>query len=229
MFRLAVACLAVLALSLSALAADKENVVIAKDGIRVMTTTPAKAGTPYVDNSPNSATAIYDNLAYGYPKAVYWCCYGGLLAGINSTYGKQQGTAVWQAAGFTPSKNMNVTWVALAIGYQSGTTNDVIVTINEDNSGIPGTVLAQWKVSNLPVFGTCCKIKGHSVPKGGLEVTAGTPYWVVISTEANSDFQGAWDFDVKDEIDTIPDAYLIFGVWYPFPANMNFSFGVRGQ
>jgi hypothetical protein len=221
-------CLAVLTLSLSALAASKENIVVAKDGIRIMTTSPTKAATPYIDNISSSAVTLYSNLAFGYPKAIYWCCYGGLLAGPNSSYGQKNGP-VWQAAGFTPTSNLTVTKVKLGIAWQSGNTNDVIVSITADNNGVPGTVLSKWKVTKLPTFGTCCTVMSHKVPKGGVAVTAGTPYWVVISTEANSDFQGAWDFDIKDEIDTIPDAYNYKGVWYPFPANINFSFGVYGQ
>jgi len=227
-FHRTVACLAVLTLSLSAMAASNDNIVAGKNGIKIMTTSPAKTGTPYIDDGSSSLVTLYSNLAFGYPKAIYWCCYGGLLAGAQSSYGQKNGP-VWQAAGFTPAANMTVTNLKLGIAWQSGTYNDVIVSITTDNNGIPGTVLSKWKETNLPVFGTCCTVTNHKVPKGGVAVTAGTPYWVVISTEANSDFQGSWDFDIKDEIDTIPDAYNYKGVWYPFPASYNFSFGVYGK
>ena len=227
-------CLAALAFSVSALAADKTNITVTKGGIRIMTTSPAEVGAPPAkvasgDNGPEAGTAIYNNFAFDYRKAIYWCCYGGLLAGPNSPYGLQHGTAVWQATGFTPTSNTTVTSVKLGIAYQSGNFTDVIVTNNADNGGIPGAVLATWKMKNMPVFGTCCKVKGHAVPNGGVAVTAGTPYWIVIGTETTSDFQGAWDFDVLDQIDAIPNAYYYQGVWYPFAAVMNFSFAVYGK
>lgn len=228
------ACLAVLVFSLNALAADKTNITVAKDGIRIMTTGPVKAGaqnakaTP-ADNGPEAGVAIYNNFAFDYRKAIYWCCYGGLLAGPNSPWGLQQGSGVWQATGFTPSSNMTVTSVKLGLAYQSGNFTDVIVTLNADSGGIPGAVLSTWKMKNMPVFGTCCVVKGRAVPNGGVAVTAGTPYWIVVGTEANSDFQGAWDFDVSDQIDAIPNAFYYAGVWYPFAASMNFSFAVYGQ
>lgn len=227
-------CLAALAFSLNALAADKTTITVAKDGIRIMTTSPAKgaarhAKAPAVDNSPESGAALYNNFAFDYRKAVYWCCYGGLLAGPNSVWGLEHSGGVWQATGFTPSSNMTVTKMKLGIAYQSGNFTDVIVTLNGDNEGIPGAVLATWKMKDLPVFGSCCEVKGHAVPNGGVAVTAGTPYWIVIGTEASSDFQGAWDFDISDQVDAIPNAYYYQGIWYPFAANINFSFAVYGQ
>jgi hypothetical protein len=225
-------CLAVIAFSLNALAAEKANITTAKDGIRI-STCPVKsvaqdAKTPAVESAPESLAALYNNLAFDYRKAIYWCCYGGLLAGPNSTYGLEHGTAVWQATGFTPGTNMTVTSVKLGVAYQSGTFTDVIVTINADNGGIPGAVLSTFTVKKMPVFGSCCEVKTSSV-KGGVAVTAGTPYWIVIGMEPTSDFQGSWNFDISDQVDAIPNAYLYDGVWYPFDANVNFSFGVYGQ
>lgn len=221
-FSRTVVCLAALALSSGAWAVSKDAVTVSKDGITIRTTAPLKGNAPYVKQNAGGGQAIYDNLANNYPKGVYWCCYGGLLAGPHSAYGRE----VWQAAGFTPSQSLTITSVSLAISYQSGNTTDVLVSINADNNGAPGAVLQQWQVSGLPIFGTCCVVTTNET---GVAVTAGTPYWVVVSTEADSDFQGAWNFDIKDQIDQVPNAYYLNGTWTVFPASMNFAVALYGQ
>ncbi len=225
-------CLAVLAFCLNALAADKTQITTAKNGITIRATAPAKTTAQTAktaDEAPAVGTVVYNNFAFDYAKARYWCCYGGLLAGPNSPYGQQHQTAVWQATAFTPTTNITVTSVKLGVAYQSGSFTDVIVTINADDGGVPGSVLSTWKVKKMPVFGSCCQIKTNSLPNGGVAVTAGTQYWIVVGTEADSDFQGAWNFDSFDQIDAIPNAYYYAGSWYTFEASMNFAFAVYGQ
>jgi hypothetical protein len=215
--------LAALALGTSAWAANKDVITVGKQGVTVVTQAKSSGKTSAVKRNTSGSQLIYDNFAYTYPNGLYWCCYGGLIAGPQSAYGRE----VWQAAGFTPTQSLTITSVSLSLMYQSGNTTDVLVSINADNNGQPGTVLQQWQESGFPTFGDCCVVTtntGVSVP-----VTAGTPYWVVVSTESTSDFQGAWGFDVKDQIDQVPNAYYIGGQWYPFAASMNFAVGVYGQ
>ncbi len=221
-FSRVVVCLAALAISVNAWAANKDTINVGKNGITVTTSASLKGNTAYVKKQASGSQVIYDNFANYYPKGLYWCCYGGLLSGPNSTAGRE----VWQASGFTPSQSMTITSVSLALSYQSGNTTDLLVSINADNNGVPGAVLQQWQVDSLPTFGTCCVVTTSTT---GVAVTAGTPYWVVVSTEADSDFDGAWGFDDQDQLDPIPNAYYTNGAWTPFPAAMNFAVALYGQ
>jgi hypothetical protein len=54
------------------------------------------------------------------------------------------------AAPFTPGGTLILSNIALAISNISGTNGAVIALMNSTSSGVPGTVLESWQVSNLP-------------------------------------------------------------------------------
>jgi hypothetical protein len=63
--------------------------------------------------------------------------------------------------------------------------------VNDDNNGKPGNALHTWIMfSNLATFGSCCTLQTAKVP-GGIPVTKGTMYWLVLRTFNNND--GTWD------------------------------------
>jgi hypothetical protein len=214
--------LAVLALaSVTAFAASKDGIITSKDGRKTIATERAKSFTPFV---PGKDPVIYGNFAIKYPDGVYWCCEGGTISGPNSVLA----TEYWEAAGFTPSASVNVTKIKVAVGYVTGTTTDVILSLNDDANGIPGNVIKKWKVKNLNTFGSCCTVESKS---GSIAVTAGTPYWVVVSTEATSDIWAAWNIDDTLQLptDAIPSAYYTGGVWTGYQGYPGFAFEVDGK
>ncbi|MGO9649578.1 MAG: hypothetical protein ACLPOO_16165 [Terriglobales bacterium] len=200
--------------SLTAFAASKDGIEISKDGRMVFAAKGAsKASTPYVEENAG-LIAIYDNVARKYPDGVYWCCEG---YGINGPDNPVGFGGEWLAAGFTPSTSLNVKGIQVAVGYNpfGETFTDVIVTLNADSGGVPGAVLESWTVQIGSIdFGSCCTLeteRSTSIP-----VTAGTQYWVVVSTEDNSDVVAAWN---ENDAKQLPTDAVPWAV-YCTPASM---------
>lgn len=238
-FARVVLCLAVLAFSLTALAASKD-VVLSKDGKKtVFTGAPSKASKPYAE--PDAASVIYGNLATKYPDGVYWCCEGATITGPDNFLDSNLFPGYFEAAGFTPSASANVTKIKVAVGWVNygETYTDVILSLNNDSAGVPGTVIKKWKVQIGSVaFGSCCTVESKS---GTIPVTAGTPYWVVLSTEKKSDVWAAWNIDDTLQLsgDAIPTAFYCTNAagscgsnnntWYSYQGYPGFAFEVDGK
>jgi hypothetical protein len=195
---LAVICLAVIAISVSALAAD---VTTSKDGRMTIATKATKTSTPYVRHDAGE-TAIFDNLAVKYPKGTYWCCEGATIFGPKVVLGGTTEPEYWEAGAFTPTAAATVTSVEVAVGfvnYESGETNTVTVGLYDDNSGVPGKLLAKWTGKSLPTFGTCCTVVAKS--DLSVSVSANTQYWVAITTTKSSSIWAAWNVNDSDQVD----------------------------
>ncbi|HTZ96082.1 MAG TPA: choice-of-anchor R domain-containing protein [Terriglobales bacterium] len=169
-----------------AMAANKNEIALSKDGRQ---TTVAKAASPFVPQSlepPSNVVMIYDNASH-YPLGVYWCCNGWTISGSGSQLGFQAADAL----PFTPSVNATVTRIGVAVSYISGD-NEVTVSLNADNSGLPGASLASFTISNLPSLGMCCAVELQII--SGISVTAGTQYWIVVQpTTPASTTWAAWN------------------------------------
>jgi len=94
-----------------------------------------------------------------------------------------------QGMAFTPSSNTLLTQIDVAVFWESGT-NSVILTLDSDNSGIPGTVIDSWTLNNLPSFGFCCTAETVTA-LSPISLTAGDRYWLVIAPGA-SDTHADW-------------------------------------
>lgn len=199
--------LCALAAASLALAANDRQMVRADDGALQVANSPDATWTPYADD-PSSGPLIFGNLATNYPKGLYWCCDSLIVQGPG------QGYEVWSAAAFTPAASATVTKITVAVGYQTSTKNyDVLLSLNADHNGLPGKALQRWKITfpgGKPVLGTCCAVKSKT---GSIPVSARTQYWVVLSTEINSDIWAGWNLNDRDEIDHIVYAQYINGVW----------------
>lgn len=206
-----------------ALAGGQSRVVRSDKGVLKMTTTRRGTTTPYAER-PSNDPLIFGNLATKDPKAVYWCCAAYPVTGPKSPAGEN-----WTAAAFTPAANATVTKVTVAVGYESSTKNfDVLLSLNADNNGVPGKALKTWKVTfpgGKPIFGTCCTVKSGT---GSISVSANTKYWVMLSTEADSDIWAGWNSNDSDQIDQIPYAQYSNGAWTTYP-NLGPAFAVYGQ
>ena len=164
---------------------------------------------------------IFSNLADRYPKGEYWCCEGYNIMGPNSGAGEQ-----WMAAAFTPSADHTVTKIEVAVGYSQGT-NGVVISLNKDSNGMPGTALKTWHASGLQNFGTCCAIVVKS-DKSGIPVGAGKQYWIVLSTNGNeTDTVDAWNFNDTNQVDLTTLASYTNNQWTVFQAS-GVGFAVKG-
>jgi len=95
----------------------------------------------------------------------------------------------WVALPFIPAANSHVTVLVLAIGWISGT-KKVNIGLYTDNGGQVGTLLASGSSSHIPTFGVCCGLTGVRIPSTA--VTAGTQYWIGVTTDDTNapDFTG---------------------------------------
>ena len=165
---------------------------------------------------------IFSNLASKYPKGVYWCCTGYNVMGPNSGVGEQ-----WMAAAFTPDADGTVTKIEVSAGWSEGT-NGIVISLNNDDNGMPGQALQTWNVSDLPFFGTCCTLL--KVSSQGIPVTGGQQYWVMLKTNGRElNTVDAWNVSDADQIDQATIASFSSNEWHVFQAAPGVAFAVKGN
>jgi hypothetical protein len=143
---------------------------------------PSQPFTPAVRASSNLVT-IYSTLGKG--NHVY-----SQLSGFG-VLGTDTGQILPEmvANGFRPTADHVVTEVQVGATHLQGT-NVLVVSLNEDNFGVPGKALHTWHFSNLPVVWSCCTLQTGKYAKG-IKVKKGKLYWVVLRPEQK--FQDTWD------------------------------------
>jgi hypothetical protein len=183
-------CFVVLALAVSAVAADRSNFTIV--GRSVVVKHPAKVITPNVWRDP-ALTTIAGNLS-DFPFGVYFALYNYYVTGSNNTIGVPE---YWQAIPFTPSANVKAMEVDASVVWAEGT-NEVVLGLYDDAKGLPGKAIHTWHVKNLARFGSCCQLAtGKSA--SGINLTKGKQYWVVAKTDStNSNVFDGWDLNTTD-------------------------------
>src|ERR1700733_2134405 len=161
--------LIVLATAVSSLAADHSNLILTDKGVIVKHA--SKVITPGVPHDPSLKT-IASTLS-DYPFGVFFCCDGYYITGLTNLLNVVP--EYWQAVPFTPAANMRVREVEASALWDEGT-NAVVMSLNRDSGGLPGTPIHTWKVTNLATIGTCCQLAtGKS--KTGIAVKKGVQYW----------------------------------------------------
>jgi hypothetical protein len=182
--------------TLSALAADKNGVVLRQDGTTKVVNNPVQV---VARKGASSLIAIYDNIGTAYPKGSYWCCQENFF--VLGPTAETNTAEYWRAAAFTPKADYTVTKVEVAVGLIEGT-NGLILSINEDASGVPGKAIKTWSLSGLPAFGTCCTVETR-MDAAGTPVNANTRYWLVLKTNTkDSNTFAAWNVNDVDQIDS---------------------------
>ena len=195
--------LTVLALaSVTVLAANREGVVVSKDGRTTIATKRTPSVTRTEPNDPSLVT-IYDNIATADPKGSYWCCEGYTITGPTALSGFPE---YWEAGAFTPSANHTVTKVEVAVGFVEGT-NGLVLGLYSDASGVPGKAIKTWALSSLPTFGSCCTVEART-DAAGISVTAGTQYWILLKTnKKETTTWAAFNVNDTDQIDSQVTAF----------------------
>jgi len=181
-----VLCLAVLAfVSVTALAASKDGFVTINGGRQTIALKGQSSFTPAAKPSAKLKT-IYSNLGSS-STDVYNCCSGWTIGGSSGAAGEQ-----WIAMPFTPKKASTIKQIDVAVGYVSGT-NEIVISLDADTSGLPGKTIHKWHFKNMPTFGSCCTLDTVKYAKG-LKVKAKKQYWVTVTTDAtDADLWGAWN------------------------------------
>jgi hypothetical protein len=189
--------------SMTACAAGQDEVVRSKDGR--MTFVPRRTSS-FTGSAPSDQglVTIFDNIGRAYPKGSYSCCDAFTVAGP-----AQSGPEAWQAAAFKPAANHTVTRIEVAVGLNAGTA-DVVLSLNHDHNGLPGAAIKTWHLTNLPLAGQCCTVEVKE-DAAGIPITAGTQYWLVVSTRKGSDFQGGWNANDTNQVNSMKTAYYCSG------------------
>jgi hypothetical protein len=130
---------------------------------------------------PGGTVTIFDNINRKQPQNEYSCCYVFGVIGPNNGIASHM---LFDAMGFTPASNLKVVEIDVAASYGIGT-NEISIALYNDKGGVPGTALKVWSVTNLPPQNTCCALTVLTAP-GGIPVTAGQRYWVVMRTDHTS-------------------------------------------
>lgn len=219
------ATLALLALACSvAAAAPPRGISLSKDGtvVRILNGTGIYAAPPH---HAKDAKVIFSNIAVKYPLGLYFCCSGATVAGPASALGSQN----WTAMQFTPAANATVSEIDVAIQLIEGT-NLVDFGLYTDKGGVPGKLLKQFKAKGFAGTGSCCGLAVGKDSKG-IAVSAGTPYWVAITSDTKgADVFANWPFNTSDQLDSVPSAVNKGAGWAPdggaIPAA---TFAVYGQ
>jgi hypothetical protein len=199
------------------------RVFLMPDGMAVATR--PSASHLYPRNLAPGEAPIYDNLAGKYPDGTYYCCVGWVVSGPDVPLFGQ----TWLAAAFTPANNTSVTRVDLGIGFVSGNTNALVVTLNSDASGAPGTELAKFEIRNMPMFGSCCAVATVK-DKAGTALVGGQQYWVVVKTNnKDSDIWANWNSNDTEQINPVPGAYNAGSGWITGNYLVGMAFAVFGK
>jgi hypothetical protein len=135
---------------------------------------PSEPSVPAVRPS-SKLVVIYSNLGKG--SKVYNAISGYGILGPDA--GQPWPESV--GCGFRPKADHTVTEIQVGATWVQGT-NSLVVSLNEDDKGIPGKALHTWHFSKLPVFGQCCTLQTAKYAKG-IPVKKGKLYWVVLSPQ----------------------------------------------
>jgi hypothetical protein len=128
---------------------------------------------------------------------------------------------------FTPKASATAKEVLIALGYLGGGTNDGMISLNVDASGVPGEALMTWRVGHFQQEGNCCQVVALR-DQAGIPLQAGTQYWIVAGTGPHSRASYEWNFVWNDAQGKV--AFLngnTHDQWLPYHDNVA-AFGVYG-
>lgn len=189
--------------SLALMAFGQNGLVFSPDGRFVRATHAPSHITPAPKE--DAGLKVIDGNFSTYPNATYFSIWGETVdQGVNG-YPFQ----TWAAVAFTPKANATVTKIETSAGRQGGGTAGFELGIWSDANGVPGKPIKSFHVSKLPAYGQCCTVSVAN-DKTGIPVTAGTQYWVVVSTTPKDIDIYAWAFNSTD-MRSHPSAYWCKG------------------
>jgi hypothetical protein len=164
-------------------------------------------------------TTIFDNFGSGHTSnnGVLWTVDG-------PTSG--QDTLRYPAMGFMPGVTASLSQIDFAISYISGTTNSVTLSLSQNATGEPGTVIQSWTVTGLPNADGSFTNSFDTVLGSGETLTAGQLYWLVAS--APSDTVDGWNYTTSADIGPLAWNYEDGLGWDPPITETQGAFDVLG-
>jgi hypothetical protein len=172
-------------------ASDKSKFIFSEDGRTVSVKSVPTEITPAPRQEATLKT-IAGNFSL-YPNATYFSIWGNTVAQGGANFPFQ----TWVAVAFTPAADATVTRIEVSAGRQGGGNAGFELSLYNDVGGVPGTAIKSAHISTLFPYGQCCGFATANDP-AGIPVTAGTQYWVVVSTTAQDSDIYAWAFNSTD-------------------------------
>jgi len=168
---------------------SEDGVVVLNGGGRTLFSKPPTHSNVPSPPLPPGVVTIYSNLGTG--DQTY-----NAIAGVG-ILGPDAGQPWPEEVGstFIPTADHLVQAVRVGATYVQGT-NGIVISLNEDDNGIPGKQLAAGRFMNLPVFGSCCTLQTGK-GKRGVPVKANTQYWVVLKPVAKDTF-AVWNDNYQE-------------------------------
>lgn len=172
---------------------SRTGYVFSEDGRTVTTTKMPQFVTPALHDP--SLKTIAGNLSR-YPFGVFFCCFGNTISGGGSNF---LSTQFWVAIPFTPKANAAVTRVEVSVGTFGGAdAGPFQIQLLADNNNSPGKAIKTFTVATEPQYGACCTLDVGK-DSAGIPVTAGTQYWVAVTTsKKQTAIAGGWAFNSTD-------------------------------
>jgi hypothetical protein len=188
---LSVSCLLFMIASMAVMSFGQDDFIFSQNGREVRATKAPSHITRAAKEDP-SLKVIAGNFSK-YRNATYFSIWGETIdQGVNG-YPFQ----TWAAVAFTPKANATVTRIETSAGRQGGGTAGYELGLWSDAKGVPGKPIKSFHIAKLPAYGQCCTV-AIANDKAGIPVTAGTQYWVVVSTTAKDIDIYAWAFNSTD-------------------------------
>jgi hypothetical protein len=165
-----------------------------------------------------------------YSNATYFSIFGNTIdQGVNG-----YPFLIWQAEAFTPAADATVKEIQVGMGDLDSGEGSIEISLYDDASGVPGTSLKSVSVKDVQDYGQCCAPTTAKLGSG-IPVTAGTQYWVVVSTtKKDTDIYG-WNFNTTDMSPQLAASYCVStkycnvsGQWVAYTYTQN-AFQVLGD
>lgn len=226
---ISVSCLIVVLLASMALVASGANKFAFSPDLRTV-----RANNPPAQVTPAPAidehlTVIAGNFST-YPYATYFNIFGNTIdQGVNG-----YPFLIWMGNAFTPAADATVKQIQVGVGDLNFGYGSIEVSLYDDNNGVPGSALKSVKVNDVQDYGDCCAPTTARLGEG-IPVTAGTQYWVVVSTTPKDVDIYGWNFNTTNMTPQLVAGYCVSttycsqsGVWVPEQYVQN-AFQVLGK
>jgi hypothetical protein len=229
---ISVSCLVILLVASMALVASGTNKFAFSPDLRTVKSNHAPAQIiPVAEKAKGKPIAGASNFSKD-KNAVYFSIFGNTIdQGVNG-----YPFLIWQGNAFTPTKSATATEVSVGLGDLDGGQGSIQLSLYSDNGGIPGTQLATGTATNVQTYGDCCGATTATLSPS-VSLTAGTQYWVVVSTTAQETDIYGWNFNTTN-MTALPAAEFCqgsstycgnnSGVWVPYVYVQN-AFSVLGN
>lgn len=222
-------CVAVILIASMALVASGGNKFTFSQDLRTVRANNLPAHITPAPAVDEHLSVIAGNFS-SYANATYFSIYGNTIdQGVNG-----YPFLIWQGEAFTPAADATVKQIQVGVGDLNAGYGSIEVSLYDDNNGVPGNVLKAVNVKNVQPYGECCAPTTAKLGTG-IPVTAGTQYWVVVSTTPRDRDIYGWNFNTTDMTAQLGAGYCVSttycsqsGVWVPYLYTQN-AFQVLGK